>query len=226
MSVPDIPFVPENTLDPAAGLNIALSVIRSLVQTAVTSIDQTAPPGSPSQDDMYLVAATGGTATGAWAGQEDNLARFESEGSYWQFYEAGTDVWVVWNKDDSSLYAYSLGSNAGWGEISGSGGGGGGVSTVVNSSAANINATPGNADNYTRFSHAAPTYTFDSAQSYVVGAEYHGRYVGAGSLMITEAGSMTVNPPADGSLEIPPDGSFTVKIVSSTAADLIGVTVP
>lgn len=103
---------------------------------------------------------------------------------------------------------------------------GAGPPTVVNSAAANIDADETNSGNYTRFSHASPTYTFDDAESYVIGAEYHGRYVGSGTLMITEAGGMTVNPPTDGTLEIPIGGTFTVKIVASDEADLIGVTVP
>lgn len=100
------------------------------------------------------------------------------------------------------------------------------VAPVVSNSTSNLNASNSNNGNYTRFSHASPTYTFNDSATFTVGAEYHGRYVGAGSLMITEAGGMTINPPADGTLEIPPGGTFTVKIVASDEADLLGVTVP
>jgi hypothetical protein len=95
---------------------------------------------------------------------------------------------------------------------------------IVTDATANLNADETNAGNYTRFSHALPTYTFDDAEPFVAGAEYHGRYVGAGTLTITAAGTMVINAPADGSLVIPPQGTFTVKIVSASVADLIGVT--
>ena len=89
-----------------------------------------------------------------------------------------------------------------------------------------LTADDTNSGNYTRFTNSsAKTYTFDDAESYVVGAEYHGRNVGAGDLTITEAGTMTINPPAGGTLVIPQGGTFTVKIVSADEADLFGVTV-
>jgi hypothetical protein len=106
MSTPNtgIPYVPENTQDPAAGLNLALNVIDALLQTAVINMSLTAPPGSPSDGDLYIVASG---ATGAWAGQDNNLARYVAEGDFWQFYEAGTNVHVVLNLDDGGLYAWT-----------------------------------------------------------------------------------------------------------------------
>lgn len=107
-----IPYVPENTTDPAAGLNLALNVIDALLQTAVIDMDLTAPPGSPSDGDLHIV---GGSATGAWVGEDGNLARYVSEGDFWQFYEAGTQVKVVLNLDDGALYAY----DGSWGLVAG-----------------------------------------------------------------------------------------------------------
>jgi hypothetical protein len=98
-----IPYVPEGTQDPAAGLNLALNVIDALLQTAVIDMSLTAPPGSPSDGDLYIVASG---ATGAWAGQDNNLARYVAEGNFWQFYEAGTQVRVVFNDDDGGLYVW------------------------------------------------------------------------------------------------------------------------
>lgn len=99
-----IPYVPEDTQDPAAGLNLALNVIDALLQTAVIDMDQTAPPGSPADGDLHIVAAGG---TGAWAGQDNNLARYVEEGGFWQFYVAGTQVHLILNKDGGGLYAWS-----------------------------------------------------------------------------------------------------------------------
>lgn len=109
-----IPYVPEGTLDPAAGTNDALNFIDALLQTAVISMDLTAPPGSPANGDLYIVAGAGGTATGAWATHELDLARYVTEGAYWQFFEAGTEVSYVLNRDDGQIYKHVDGSPDGW----------------------------------------------------------------------------------------------------------------
>ena len=86
-------------------------------------------------------------------------------------------------------------------------------------------ATPGNAGEYTRFTHAdAKTYTFTDAETYVQGAEYFGRNVGAGDLTLTAVGAITLNAPAGGTLVVPQGGSFSVKMVSATEGDVIGYT--
>ncbi len=95
---------------------------------------------------------------------------------------------------------------------------------IVSESGASLAASTSNAGNYTRFSNASATYTFSGAAGFVAGKEYHGRYVGAGTLTISGTNGMTINAPAEGTLVIPPQGTFTVKIVSATEADLIGVT--
>lgn len=99
-----IPYVPEDTQDPASGLNLALNVIDALLQLAVIDMDQTAPPGSPVDGDLHIVAAA---ATGAWAGQDNNLARYVADGAFWQFYPAGTQVRIVFNNADGGLYVWS-----------------------------------------------------------------------------------------------------------------------
>lgn len=113
MSTPNtgIPYVPEGTLDPAAGLNDSLDVIDALLQTAVIDMTHTAPPGGPSDGDLYIVASP---ATGAWAGHENDLARYRSEGAFWQFYTAGAQVKLVLNFDDLGLYKYDPGSPGSW----------------------------------------------------------------------------------------------------------------
>lgn len=109
MSTPNlsIPYVPEGTLDPAAGLNLALNFIDAVLQSAVISMDLTAPPGSPSDGDLYIV---GFSATGAWAGHDRDLARYVAEGDSWQFFEAGVEVFYVLNRDDGGFYKFVDGS--------------------------------------------------------------------------------------------------------------------
>lgn len=87
-------------------------------------------------------------------------------------------------------------------------------------------ATTAQAGQYTRFTNAGTkTYTFDTAQAYVVGSEYHGRNVGAGNLTLVGAGGMVLNAPAGGTLVIPQNGTFTVKIVGGSEADVFGAAV-
>lgn len=65
-----LPYVPENTIDPAAGLNMALVAVDALLQCAVLD-ELAAPPGAPAEGARYLIAAG---ATGAWAGLDAQLA--------------------------------------------------------------------------------------------------------------------------------------------------------
>ena len=99
-----IPYVPENTADPAAGLNLSLNVIDALLQSAVIDMGLTAPPASPSDGDMHIVGAS---ATGEWEGQDNSLARYVAEGDFWQFYAAGVNVHMILNLDEgSALYVW------------------------------------------------------------------------------------------------------------------------
>lgn len=207
-----IPYVPQGTLDPAAGLNLSLNVIDALLQTAVESMSLSSPPGGAVSGETYIVASG---ASGAWAGQENNLAQYTADDE-WDFYEAGVSVVIVLNLADGQLYRYSA-SLTSWVPLA--------SSPVVNTSSALVTATPETAGRYTRFSHASPSYHFSDSESYVIGAEYRGRYAGSGSLMITSDTGFVINAPAGGTHEILPDGTFTIKIVAADEADLSGDTV-
>lgn len=98
----DIPLVPENTIDPAAGLNLAINTIDAMLQLRVVSVGENAPPASPVEGDRYIV---GTTPTGAWVGEADRLARY-LDGA-WDFFDAAIAV----NLDDDSLY---IRGSAGW----------------------------------------------------------------------------------------------------------------
>jgi len=89
----EIPLVPENTTDPAAGLNLSLKDVDALLQAAVLSIIND-PPASPAEGDRHLVEV----GTGAWAGKDDLIAQF-LDGA-WSFYAARYAV----NLDDGLLY--------------------------------------------------------------------------------------------------------------------------
>lgn len=91
----NIPYVPENTIDPAAGLNESINVIDALTQIRVVSVGTNTPPASPATGARYIV----GTApTGAWAGQANKLARWLD--GQWSFFDAA----IVVNLTDSKLW--------------------------------------------------------------------------------------------------------------------------
>lgn len=80
----NIPYVPENVIDPAAGLNLSLDKIDGLLQLSVIA-EQQLPAAAAADGDRYLVAPG---ATGEWAGQDGKIARWVTPGDYWQFYDA------------------------------------------------------------------------------------------------------------------------------------------
>lgn len=65
----------------------------------------TAPPGSPTAGDAYIV---GGSATGDWASQDSNVTVYD--GSAWVFYTPRIG-YVAYIEDEEVLSAYKAG---GW----------------------------------------------------------------------------------------------------------------
>jgi hypothetical protein len=120
-------YLPEGVADPEAGTNQFINDLDAIGSVAsVISMAETAPPGSSSDGDTYIVDAGG---TGAWAGHDDELARYVAESDAWQFYEP-QQVRVVHNRADDGIYVWSDNSPGGWTAVSG-GGGGGGEPTVA-----------------------------------------------------------------------------------------------
>lgn len=77
----------------------------TLVSLSVVSASVTAPPGSPAAGDRYIIAAT---ATGAWTGKENQVARYT--GSAWE-YQTAPDGQVAY---DESRGAWLLFDGATW----------------------------------------------------------------------------------------------------------------
>lgn len=105
-----IPFVPENTIDPAAGLNLALNTIDALLQLLVITVGANTPPTGV-EGNRYIV---GTSPTGAWSGQANKLARF-LDGA-WHFYSARYAL----NVADGLWYVRSAST---WAPLAGGGGG-------------------------------------------------------------------------------------------------------
>ena len=72
-----------------------------LGQAPVIDKDLTAPPGSPSLGDRYIVASV---ATGDWATQEDDIAQWA--GSAWEFTTPTLGTWV-YVEDEKEYYSWN-----------------------------------------------------------------------------------------------------------------------
>ena len=81
--------------------NGALRILDTLVQLAVLDRDLTAPPGSPTEGQRWIVK-TG--ATGAWAGHANAIAAWQD--GVWQF-SAPQTGWVAFVVDEATLVVWS-----------------------------------------------------------------------------------------------------------------------
>lgn len=111
-----IPFVPENTIDPAAGLNLSLNTIDALLQVLVQTVGENTPPAGV-EGQRHIV---GVSPTGAWAGQANKLARFLDAG--WQFYDARYALNAAdgnWYVRQSTAWITYAGPATAWGSITG-----------------------------------------------------------------------------------------------------------
>lgn len=73
-------------------VNEGLAILDRIAHLAVIDRDLATPPGSPSEGDRYLIGAS---ATGDWAGHEDEIATWD--GGAWLFDtpKAGWRAWIV-----------------------------------------------------------------------------------------------------------------------------------
>lgn len=112
-----IPFVPENTIDPAAGLNLAINVIDMLLQLGVSSVGENTPPAGV-EGQRHIV---GSSPNGAWAGQANKVARF-LDGA-WSFASAQYAVLLtgptLYIRGTAGWSAVVSSSGATWGQIVG-----------------------------------------------------------------------------------------------------------
>lgn len=82
------------------GMDANLKLIDVLLTKSVIDRDLTAPPGSPSEGDCYIPAAT---ATGAWAGHEDDIAVYR--GAAWEFVTP-KQGWIFYIEDEDAISVY------------------------------------------------------------------------------------------------------------------------
>ncbi len=63
----------------------------------------TAPPATPADGDTYIPAAT---ASGAWAGHENDIAIWDATAGAWVFYTPRTG-WIAYMEAEGKLAAYT-----------------------------------------------------------------------------------------------------------------------
>jgi len=73
--------------------NLAVRHFDALVQAAAKERDRTAPPGSPADGDTYVIPPTP-AATGAWTGQNGNIAMWLEDTWYFVAPFEGLGVWI------------------------------------------------------------------------------------------------------------------------------------
>ena len=109
MSTPNLGLetVPANSLQPSVPINDALQLLDALVQLAVEDKDLSAPPTTVAADagKRWIVGAS---ATGDWAGHDDEIALCTGE-NLWRFIVAGEGfrAWVI---DEAADYRYTSGA--------------------------------------------------------------------------------------------------------------------
>jgi hypothetical protein len=95
-----LPFIMAAQAQKHVTHNEALRILDGLVQLSVHDRDLTAPPGSPSDGDRYIVASG---ATGAWAGWDLNVALW-TDGAWLRL--APRAGWRSWVEDEGLLLVY------------------------------------------------------------------------------------------------------------------------
>jgi hypothetical protein len=95
----NISLVEQSQAQKEVTVNAALTRIDALLNTGAKSRTTTAPPGSPTQGDLYIVGAG---ATGVWAGQGGKLAFYDQS---WKFITP-LEGMTLWVNDEDVVYIY------------------------------------------------------------------------------------------------------------------------
>lgn len=101
MTTPNLALVEltTNQQNPENVVNDGYKAVDTLVQPTVINSTTTAPPGSPTNGDRYIPAAT---ATGAWAGKEDDIAYYYNGWYFytplvgWTVYDVAQGNYITW----------------------------------------------------------------------------------------------------------------------------------
>jgi hypothetical protein len=171
--------------------------------------DENDPPGSPAEGDAYIVAAT---ATGAWAGHEDDIAFVV--GGAWAFI-APVEGLLAYPQDEGTLYVYN---GTAWAALSVPATGNAALSVTTESGTA-YTAVLGDAEGYKVFtSGSAVTFTVppNSSVAFDVGTRLYFEQQGAGAVTVAEGAGVTVNSRAD-DLELA--GQYAAAVLVKVGTD-------
>lgn len=96
----NISYIVQSQAQKEVTANEAFAKIDALLNMGVADRDLTTPPGSPTAGDAYIAAAT---ATGDWAGKENQIAYYDN--SAWNFI-APNEGLTVWVNDEDIHYTW------------------------------------------------------------------------------------------------------------------------
>lgn len=99
-----LPLIASSQAQKHVTANEAFLALDALTQLTVIDKDLTAPPGSPSDGDTYIVGAS---ATGDWATHDDDIAYYYQ--GAWYFFTP-KNGWMGFVSDETKYYSY----NSGW----------------------------------------------------------------------------------------------------------------
>lgn len=194
----------------AANQTLANETFHQLNQIVQASIVDrlTTPPGSPANEALYLIVAT---ATGAWAGKENQLAYWLTSTNAWQYIDPREGMFVHVN-DENEYYTYD---GSAWSIFSS----GGATLPVVQALSStrnlvladintfNVNSTT---NNYT------VTIQPQSSETWTADAEIHFLPSNTGDIIILGGTGVSVNGVSAGSFTLSTQyGAATIKRIAS-----------
>lgn len=180
--------------------NEAMFRLDVITQASVADRDLTAPPGSPSEGDSYIIASV---ASGDWLGAENSIAAFQ--GGIWVIY-APQVGWRTWISDEGILARWD---GTAWLNLVGAGGNGTAAAPAYAFAADPDTGMYRNAANELGFS------TGGTERAKITNTQF---IISTGDLVVTNSGSnalVTVNKAATAD-----DAGFTFQNAFSTTAQL------
>jgi hypothetical protein len=100
-----LPLIAESQAGKADTHNLALAIADALIQLVVINETTTAPPGSPSDGDCYIIGAT---HTGDWAAYAQHDVAIYISGTGW-INRTPSEGWLAFNQT-TNVFRYFTGA--------------------------------------------------------------------------------------------------------------------
>lgn len=189
--------------------NEAILKLDAFSQSSIIDRDLTAPPGSESDGDLYIVGAS---ATGSWSSQDGNLALYVNGDYVFITPVEGMAFWV----DDEDIFIIYNGAS--WSEITGGGGSAtltenaqtGTSYTLVIADAPDVVVSLENAGAITLTVPPNSSVAFDVGTQIIIWQK------GSGQVTISEGSGVTVEYPASATLKLREQGSWVSLVKTDT----------